>query len=437
MGKSNLLHFLKNAGHTEFKSIQSESIKAFEKHDNLVLFSKTGSGKTLAFLFAILSKLADDSKDIQAIILVPSRELCLQIEEVFRSLKTGKKVTVCYGGHPISTERKSLDSGTDLVVGTPGRIADHIDRGNLNLTNCTFLVIDEFDKCLELGFDEDMNFISDQLTGVKYKMLVSATKMDSIPAYLGMTIFHTIDASVDDNEIDIIEHVVEYKGELVTALAQLLRSFNNERTIVFCNYREVSEDVSIKLEALGVTSVFYHGGLEQDERERALIKFRNGSSTVLVCTDLGSRGLDIPEINHVVHYQYPNSKEAFIHRKGRTARMSAKGNSYLFSGAETQLPEYVEMPDSKIKRNLTNEAPVRAEWATLYFSGGRKDKINKIDLVGFLSKKGQLKQNEIGLITVQDRASYVAVSAEKAQSVLKIIRQEKIKGKRLKIEISK
>ena len=427
---------IKNAGHTSLIDIQSDSVEAFKSNDNVILYSKTGSGKTIAFLLSLLSKIDTNKSGVQAIILAPSRELSLQIEEVFRSLKSGQKITICYGGHSMRTEENSLAESPSVVVGTPGRICDHIERGNLLLDNCTFFTIDEFDKCLELGFSEEMSYIARKLPALKNRMLVSATRMEEIPDYLHSN-YHTLDRISDDDEIAIQEHLVKYDYDIVEALGTLLKSFGNERTIVFCNYREVSEDVSFQLEDHDVTSVFYHGGLEQDERERALIKFRNGSSTVLVCTDLGARGLDIPDVMHIVHYQYPGSEEAFIHRKGRTARMSANGHSYLFKGENNQLPMYIQTPDSTIDLNLMVNDPVKPEWITLYFSGGKKDKVNKIDIVGFLSKKGDLGKGEIGLITVQDRACYVAVKSAKVKSVLAKIRGEKVKGKRLKIEISK
>lgn len=428
--------YIKNAGFKSLMDIQHQSVDAFQKHNEVQLFSKTGSGKTLAFLLSVLSKLDPEKKEVQAIILAPSRELCIQINDVFRSLKPDYKSTVCYGGHSMSEEKSSLSVAPAVVIGTPGRLADHIDRNNLHLQRCSFLVIDEFDKCLEFGFNDDMSYITRQLLAVEYKMLVSATKMDEVPDYVQMHNPFVIDNTKKDDEVDIEEHLVKYQGDLIEGLEDLLNSFKHERAIVFCNYREVAQDVSEQLKEKGITSAYYHGGLDQDERERALIKFRHGSVTILVCTDLGSRGLDIPEINHVIHYQYPNSEEAFVHRKGRTARMSASGNSYLFVGEKSQLPEYVKRPTSEINIMPSAEGAVKPEWETLYLSGGKKDKINKIDVVGFLSKKGGLERGELGVVTVLDRTSYAAVKRTKAHQVLKKVKHEKVKGKKLKIKIA-
>lgn len=434
--KNKSLQYIKNAGHQELMQIQKDAVESFETYDNVKLYSKTGSGKTLAFLLSVLSKFDESRDGVQAIILAPTRELCLQIEEVFRSLKSGRKVTVCYGGHSVKIEENSLRESPEIVIGTPGRIVDHIHRRNLDLRQCPFIVVDEFDKCLEFGFGEEMSFIMEQLRKLKNRMLVSATRMEQVPEYFQAD-YYTIDAVVSDDKVQITEHIVDSGRNILHSLGTLLASFENEKAIVFCNYREVSEDVSYRLRDEGITSVFYHGGLEQVDRERALIKFRNGTSNVLVCTDLGSRGLDIPEINHIVHYQYPNSEEAFTHRKGRTARMSASGHSYLFHGEETQLPEYISEPESRINTKNLSVDHVIPEWTTIYFSGGKKDKVNKIDFVGFLSKKGNLKKGEIGLITVQDRTSFVAVKRELVQGLLKRIKNEKIKGKKLKIEVAK
>lgn len=431
-----LTGFLKNAGHDSFMEIQEKSIFEFKKHDHLLLYSKTGSGKTLAFLLSMLSKIDANKQGVQGLVIAPSRELAVQINDVFRSLKTGYKSTLCYGGHSMKEEENSLSETPVIVIGTPGRIADHIERDNLHLEYATFLAIDEFDKCLELGFNDEMKFIISYMDNLKHNMLASATKMEEIPSYINQENRTIINALSEDENINIREFVINYRGNIVNQLANLLMSFNNEHSIVFCNYREVAEDVAFQLNERGITCVAYHGGLEQDQRERALIKFRNGSAPTLVCTDLGSRGLDIPEVNHIIHYQYPNSKEAFIHRKGRTARMAADGNSYLFIGESTELPKYIDLPEEEFHIPKSNDFYLPPNWITLYLSGGKKDKINKIDIVGFLSQKGRLNKEELGLVIVQDRISFAAVKRDKYSDVLKRIRNEKIKGKKLKIEVA-
>jgi len=425
---------LRNTGHRELLPIQKQCINAYKNNSELILLSKTGSGKTLAFLLSIMSKIESDQGFIQAIVIAPTRELTQQIDQVFKSLKSGLKSTLCYGGHSVKDEANSLSQVPEIIIATPGRLLDHIERGNINLEDCAALVIDEFDKCLEMGFDYEMGKITREFNQLENVLLASATKPEDLPDYLNFQSPHILDNLIEDDEINIEEFGVKYKGSVFNTLAETICSFGTEKSIVFCNYREVVEDVVERLNDERIYSIGYHGGLDQGERERALIKYRNGSYNTLVCTDLGARGLDIPEVKHVVHYQYPNSLDAFVHRKGRTARMSEDGSSYLFIGPETQLPEYLEEPSDYFRPGEYQDTT--PDWETLYFSGGKKEKINKIDLVGFLSKKGDLGKGEIGLITVLDHTSYVAVKKSKVKDVLKRIRHEKIKGKKLKIEVS-
>lgn len=432
------IQFLKNAGHQQLNALQNAALSAYPKHPKLILYAQTGAGKTLAFLLPVVERLKPTSDHVQVVIIAPSRELAIQIDTVFRSMKTALKSTLCYGGHSMKEESNSLRVTPSVVIGTPGRIADHIDRGNLNLENCSTLIIDEFDKSLELGFEDDIQYILKNATAHSSMILVSATEMKTFPAFVSPSEFHIINAlNEHESQPDIQEHLVPYEGEIIESLLYLIHSFGTEKTIVFCNYREVAEDVAHQLIKRGIVTTYYHGGMEQDERERALIKFRNGSVDVLICTDLGSRGLDIPEIKHVVHFQYPNSEEAFIHRKGRTARMSASGHSYLFQGTETQLPIYIQTPESIRKVKAAKNKYQPPTYITLYFSAGKKDKVNKVDIVGFLAQKGGLKKEEIGMITVLDRSSFVAVPRSSVTQLISRIKNEKVKGKRLKIGIAK
>lgn len=430
----NIQQALKNAGHQQLLPIQSECIDAFQKHPELLLLSATGSGKTLAFLLSALKRLDSNANHVQFVILSPTRELCIQINTVFKSLRSGYKATMCYGGHSMRDEKNSLKETPAVVIATPGRMLDHLERGNIDLDECHMLIIDEFDKCLEFGFKEEMDAIQSYFLRVDRKLLVSATEPDDLSQFIDTAKGHVINR-LEEQSSNLRELGIHYTGELFDTLVDTLQHIGKEKSIVFCNYREVVDDLTERLKENGLTAIPYHGGQEQDIRERSLIKYRNGSSNTLICTDLGARGLDIPEVQHVLHYQYPGSEDAFTHRKGRTARMSADGSSYLFIHPEKQLPEYIETPELSFKPTKIHDA--RPDWKTLYFSGGKKEKINKIDLVGFLSKKGQLKQDEIGLISVLDHSAYVAVSSKQVHPALKRIRGEKIKGKRLKIAISK
>lgn len=429
---------LQNAGFKALNELQEETLKLSSKHNNALILSQTGSGKTFAFLLPLFLRLDENSSNIQAVILAPSRELAMQIENVFRSMKTNFKVLTCYGGHSMQVEKNSLTESPAVLIGTPGRICDHITRHTLDLTHVQQFVVDEYDKSLEFGFEDQIKFIYQEFTGLKYTTLVSATEHKEFPNYLAFDQPAIINYLSKSEEPDIkFWHFPVKTSTKFERLFDLLCSFNGELTIVFCNFREATESVHAYLAENGYDSVIYHGGMEQDERERALIKFRNGSYHTLICTDLGSRGLDIPEIQHVVHFQYPHSEEAFIHRNGRTARMKANGSSYLLINKEENTPDYISIPTNEYKIPNDLMGPMESPWITLYFSGGKKDKINKIDIVGFLGQKGGINKEDIGLITVQDFSTYVSVKRKNINALLSKIRDEKVKGKKLKIAISK
>jgi superfamily II DNA/RNA helicase len=427
---------LKSAGFDRLLDIQQESISEFSKGNDLVVLSKTGSGKTLAFLLPILNEInLENDREVQAVILSPTRELCLQIEKVFKSLRTGMKVTTCYGGHPMRIEKNSLSETPSIIIATPGRLCDHIRRENVDLSQTNYFAIDEFDKCLEFGFSDEINTIYSEFTHLKQHLLTSATRIDEYPDYLRFQSLVTLDHIKEDTQLDLIEYGVHGGDDWHSTLELLINSFGQERNMVFVNYREVCDDVVDYLEDAGIICALYHGGLNQETRERELIKFSNGSANTIVCTDLGSRGLDIPDVKHIVHFQYPSSQEAFTHRKGRTARMDGSGFSYLFVSEDRQLPDYIEQPTEYY--SFEPQAAQLPEYETIYISGGKKEKIGKIDVVGFFSKIGKLKGKEIGLIDVKDHMTYVAIKRSKVNQVFRNIKGERMKGKRMKIARSK
>ncbi|MFN8135915.1 MAG: DEAD/DEAH box helicase [Bacteroidales bacterium] len=416
--------------------MQLQAVEAISKHKNVILLSPTGSGKTLAFLIPILKRLTDSTNGIQALILTPSRELALQIEQVFRSMNTGFKVSCCYGGHKMSVEKNNLVEPPALLIGTPGRILDHMTRGNIRCDEINTLVLDEFDKSLELGFREEMSAITGNLSSIKKRILTSATRSDEIPAFTGITDPYILDFLIDEEapqrlNCNIVRSVSKDK---LSALFQLLCQIGGEPTLVFCNHREAAKRVSDSLTDSMIINGYFHGGLEQHIRERVLAKFRNGSCNILVCTDLASRGLDIPEIRHVIHYHLPANEQAYIHRNGRTARMHASGDAYLILSAEETVPAYIKNDFTTIPLADTRILPPKPQWATVYIGKGKKDKLNKVDIVGFLMQKGSLKKEEIGLIDVKDFFSYVAVKRTKISELLRSVRNEKIKNMKAAIE---
>jgi superfamily II DNA/RNA helicase len=412
--------------------MQIASIEANKGQEDCVLLSPTGSGKTLAFLLPLLGHLNANLDYVQALIVTPSRELAIQIEEVFRSLGTNST----YGGHSIKVEENNFTQAPAVLVGTPGRICDHVNRGNLDLSKVKTLILDEFDKSLEMGFQEEMGYIVGQLNSLQKRMLISATEMKEIPSFTGIIDPIQLNFLSGKSEGLTLKLVMSEDKDKLQTLFDLLCQNTNESTIVFCNHRDTVERISDFLTEMGVVNTFFHGGLDQTERERTMIKFRNGSSNYLITTDLAARGLDIPEIKYIIHYHMAPKEDGFIHRNGRTARMSATGTSFLLMSRDEDMPDYIKKRPETVKLKDDNSMPKKPEWVTLYLSGGKKDKINKIDIVGFLSKKGNLEKFDLGLIIVQDFSSFASVKRNKVSQLLQDIQNEKVKGKKLKIEIA-
>ncbi|MDV2449244.1 helicase [Elizabethkingia anophelis] len=421
----------------DMNQMQKSTYKATENKNDVVLLSPTGSGKTLAFLFPLLRNLKKDKSGIQALVLVPARELALQIEQVFKAMKTDYKVTVCYGGHDKKIEINSLTEAPALLIGTPGRIADHLRNNSFNPSTISTLILDEFDKSLEFGFQEEMSFIIESMKNLSQRILTSATAMEEIPAFTGLKDEKTIDfLKLSEVKPDIqFKKVITTAEEKLDALFHLICKIGNKRTLIFCNHREAVDRISELLKDKGIERETFHGGMEQDERERALLKFRNDSAKILITTDLAARGLDIPEVESIVHYQLPPKEDAFIHRNGRTARMNAKGFAYLIMKEDDNFPFLKnDIPVENVEGE--NKIPQQTTFQTIYISAGKKDKVNKVDIVGYLIKKGELGKDDIGLIEVKDTTSYVAVSRKKIPELLKKLATEKLKGKKVKMEIA-
>ena len=418
--------------------MQEASLEANASNDSVVLLADTGSGKTLAFLLPVAQLLKKEKPVCQALIVVSSRELALQIEQVFKKMGTGFKITCCYGGHLRETEENNLKQAPSLIVGTPGRLADHIRRGNIDTKQIETLVLDEFDKSLEQGFEAEMSFIISSLPALKKRILTSATVAVEIPEFVGLKNPVEINfLTGEKSEALAVQMVRSADVDKSKTLFDLICTLGNRSTIVFCNQREFVEQVSQFLKDKGIVNVFYHGAMEQQERDIALCKFRNGSSNLLVTTDLAARGLDIPNIRYIVHYQLPTSQESFIHRNGRTARMEASGTAILLLAPHETIPAYIQPEPTEINVLSNAPLPAKPDWTTFYVSAGKKDKVNKIDIVGFLTNKGRLKKEDIGLIEVKDFFSFVAVRKSKASATLQLIKEERIKNKKVKIDIAK
>jgi len=433
-------NILLNLGIESLNEMQEVAQGVILNDNNVLLLSPTGSGKTLAFLLPIFEMLQPEILSVQCLILVPSRELGLQIEQVWKKMGTDYKVNVCYGGHSIETEIKNLSNPPAVLIGTPGRIADHIDRGTFRLDKIQTLILDEFDKSLQLGFHEQMSFIIGKLSKLNKRILVSATSDIEIPKYtrvVNPTVLDFIPTEEEQESNLTSKMVISPSKDKLESLFNLICSLKSQSAIVFCNHRDAAERISDTLNEKGIYATYYHGGMDQEERERALIQFRNGSVSYLITTDLAARGLDIPEMKHVIHYHLPLKEDEFTHRNGRTARMQASGTAYLIIHESEKKLDYVdyEMPVLIVENNTTLPKP--PEFQTIYISGGKKNKLNKIDIVGFFSQKGKLEKGDLGLIEVKDFISFAAVKFNKVKDLLHNIKDEKMKGKKFKIEVAR
>ncbi len=429
---------LKNFGITALNEMQVAMQHAFEADSDIILISPTGSGKTLAFLLPIASNLDKDLKEvIQTVIVVPTRELALQIEMVFKQMASGFKITCVYGGHKTRIEESSLSVPPTVLVGTPGRISYHIRNENISIAKAKYLVLDEFDKSLESGFKDEMEYIVNNSKTLKKRLFTSATPLEKIPAFIGKR--RIFELNFTQGLQQPIENLslkyVHVKGDdKLEALILLLGALREKSIIIFCNHRDAVNRISLQLKKMNFLHGYYHGGLEQIDREKTLILFRNGSIRVLVSTDLGSRGLDIPEIDVVIHYQLPLKEDAMIHRNGRTARMNADGEAYFLLDVNEKLPHFLKDKPQEVKLPTKQENLQMPSFRTLYINVGKKDKISKVDIAGWLHQKGLLEKDELGRIDILDNSSYAAISSPVFKAALTKIKEEKLKGKKVKVE---
>jgi ATP-independent RNA helicase DbpA len=423
-----------NLGFESLNPMQSEMLKVSKKASQILLFSPTGSGKTVAFLLPVLEKAQEAGDGIKAMVMVPSRELALQIEQVFKSMGTGLKVSTCYGGHKVKTEHNNLLEAPALLIGTPGRILYHLEKGAIDPSTIQLLILDEYDKSFEFGFEREISSILGYISAPKQLILTSATKATTLPDFVNIENPVILDYSSDTKPVGLeVKMVRAEEKDKLGLLYKLLMGINDGLTLVFCNHREAVERISVLLLENGISHDTYHGGYEQSQRERALIKFRNGSNPILVTTDLASRGLDISGVKNIIHYQPANSETVFVHRNGRTARMENEGTVWVLLSAEEKIPDYIPEYGQETIVEESKKKVVSPYFATLYFGAGRKDKISKTDIVGLLIQKGGLLKEEIGMINVLDFESFVAIPATKINKLVALLSEEKIKNKKVKI----
>lgn len=435
MEKNKIIENIKNRfGYDKLTSMQ---LQVADSHsDSLVLLAPTGSGKTVAFTINMLSGLSQAGKGVQAVVIAPSRELVLQIYEVIRPVASGYKTVAFYGGHSMQDEIKSLSVVPDIIIGTPGRLLDHIERGNVDLSKVNTLVIDEYDKALELGFADEMKKCVKAMNHPSRIILTSATKLNDLPAYLNMSEVEEIVAKNVENPRGRIQtvHVESPSIDKLDILVDLLRSIDDGKVIVFVNHRESAERVWRYLLNSGLPVGLYHGGLDQRQREQAIDLLNNGTTPILISTDLGSRGLDIDNVQSVIHYHMPLSAESMTHRNGRTARMGASGTVYYITSEGDDIPSYVEW-DRDYVPTANSANPIKSHVATLYFNAGKREKVSRGDIVGFLIANTGLTADEIGKIVVKDHNSLAGIPVEKVDDVLQKTENTPLKGKKIRISI--
>ena len=419
---------------SELNPMQEEAISVIESNRNTILLSPTGTGKTLAFLLPIIKTLDPESKDVQVLILVPSRELAIQIEQVVRNMGSGFKVNAVYGGRPRSKDKIELKHVPAILIGTPGRVSDHFANERFSKNHIKTLILDEFDKSLEVGFEYEMRGIINQLSSLNSRVLTSATQGLEIPEFVGLNqpkIINYLKKKVI-SKLEVKTVVASAKNKSQT-LVDLILHLGNQPGIIFCNLKDSISKVSQFLDKNKISHSCFSGGMEQRDRERSLIKFRNGTSQILIATDLAARGIDIPELKFIIHYELPKAEEDFTHRNGRTARVDSKGTAYVLKWEKENLPDFIKK--SKIE-DISKRAIRKPQyWETLFISGGRKDKISKGDIAGLFFKKGNISKDQLGSIELKQDCAFVAVPITIATDLVEKLNNLRLKKKKVRVII--
>jgi ATP-independent RNA helicase DbpA len=434
--------------------VQARAIPLLLAGRDLIGQSTTGSGKTAAFALAILQKLKRGKRHPQALILCPTRELCAQVARDFRKLgrrEADLVVSIVSGGQPMKPQLAALQLGVHVVVGTPGRVLDHLVRGSLDLSGVATIVVDEADRMLDMGFGEEMEKVLSGAPTPRQTVFFSATFPRSIDA---MTKAHQQNPerlTVAESEgpktlLRQLGYLVDDGRRLDTLLA-VLRTSPPESAIVFCNFKATVARIEQALGAAGVSSASLHGGLEQKERDFVMAKFRNHSIRVLVATDVAARGLDIEGLDLVVNYELPFQPEIYVHRIGRTGRAGKPGTAVSLVGPQDRAKvKAIEAAiGAPLERRAQTEVPVStpavqadATMETLYISGGRKDKLRPGDILGALTgEAGGLPGSEVGKIEIHDRFSYVAIAKGSANRAIARLGAGRIKGKKFKVGLAR
>jgi len=442
--RSELLDNLQSLGFDSMTAIQAKSLPVIIQGRDVVAQGQTGSGKTAAFGLGLLNKLDVKLFKVQSLVLCPTRELAEQVSVELRRLArtiANIKILTLYGGTPINVQVNSLEKGAHIVVGTPGRIEDLLNKKSLNIEHLNTLVLDEADRMLDMGFQKTLQAIVDLMPTKRQTLLFSATYPEKIQAMAEAVTrkpeFVTVAPTQDTVRIEQSFYQVNNESHRLKALRLLLLEQNAEQVVVFCNTRQDTQQVAGGLKSAGFSAGALHGDMEQKDRDQTLIRFSNHSLNILVATDVAARGLDITSLDLVVNFHLPRELDVYTHRIGRTGRAGAKGiamslfqSSELFRIEQLQAHLDTTIQDSELPLDaLLEQAPSKPKMSTLRVEGGKKQKLRAGDLVGALTKSEQINGAQIGKIQIMDNWAYIAIERLIAKTALQTLRDGKIKGK--------
>lgn len=448
--KPALLENIESLGYTRLTPIQSESLPHILDGKDVIAQAKTGSGKTACFGIGMISRLDSGSFRVQALVVCPTRELadqvCKEIRRLARFTQNIKVLALC-GGVPFGPQADSLQHGVHIVVGTPGRLQEHLRKRSLRLGNLKILVLDEADRMLDMGFEEAVSEVISYAPTHRQTLLFSATFADPIRDMSRKFQYKPVTVSIEERHHD---NVIEQrffqidKGHRVHALGYLLASYRPESTVIFCNTKKDCHDIANELENSGFSVQALHGDLEQQDRDRVLVRFANKSCSILVATDVAARGLDIKELQAVINYELPWDPEVYVHRIGRTGRAGNKGLALSLCAQQElnrvkAIEEYQNTPakwDEVAPFKMSREQRFEPPMITLSIAGGRKDKMRPGDILGALTGDGGVPGSEVGKIDIFDNYAYVAIKRTSADKALSCLRNGKIKGRSFNVRKS-
>ena len=448
--KPALLENIESLGYTHLTPIQAETLPYILEGKDVIAQAKTGSGKTAAFGIGLLSRLDFSSFRVQALVICPTRELadqvCKEIRRLARFTQNIKVQSLC-GGVPFGPQVGSLEHGVHVVVGTPGRLQEHLRKRSLRLSNLKVLVLDEADRMLDMGFEEVITEVISYAPTHRQTLLFSATYSDPIreisQKFQYKPVSVTIDSSHHDSVIEQRFYQIQ-KSQRINALGYLLAFHRPESTVVFCNTKRECQDIESALNNSGFSVQALHGDLDQKHRDQVLVRFANNSCSILVATDVAARGLDIKELQAVINYDLPWDPEIYVHRIGRTGRAGKKGLAFSLCTEQelnrvVAIEEYQSIPakwDEIGPFEMTYEQRFEPPMVTLWIDGGRKDKVRPGDILGALTGATGIEGSDVGKIDVFDAHAYVAIKKNSVDKALGCLKNGKIKGRNFMVRKS-